>query len=193
MAVVRGAVAAALVATVALIVPAVASSDTDPGWDALRRPLDLPQLAPGSSCPITPVAPEITAAYGIGAATGQAPVYALVGSAGTVGVVRAPQWGAKWRGQKVLWFANQDYTGPVLIRGRRLGSWEWMRFDRGVKPAAEIQWRRGETVWWNGQPPDSRGRPSYVRARAPGCYAVQIDGATFTRVIVLRVEFARSR
>jgi hypothetical protein len=29
-----------------------------------------------------------------------------------------------------------------------------------------------------------RYRPSYTRLRAPGCYAYQIDGTTFSRVIV---------
>jgi hypothetical protein len=31
-----------------------------------------------------------------------------------------------------------------------------------------------------------RYRPSYTRLRAPGCYAYQIDGLTFSRVIVFR-------
>jgi len=41
------------------------------------------------------------------------------------------------------------------------------------------EWGRGP-----GQASGSRGRPSYVRVRAPGCYAAQIDGTSFSRVIV---------
>jgi hypothetical protein len=63
-----------------------------------------------------------------------------------------------------------------------------MRFDAGSKPAAELRLEAGETVSWNGQPPRSRGRPSYVRVRAPGCYAAQIDGTSFSRVGVFLVD-----
>jgi hypothetical protein len=30
--------------------------------------------------------------------------------------------------------------------------------------------------------------PSSVRVRAPGCYGVQIDGTTFSRVVVFTAE-----
>jgi hypothetical protein len=30
-----------------------------------------------------------------------------------------------------------------------------------------------------------------VRVRTPGCYGVQIDGTTFSRVVVFTVEIAR--
>jgi hypothetical protein len=82
------------------------------------------------------------------------------------------------------------YEGPVLIRGRRLDGPEWMRFDGGRLPAAEIRIEPGETVSWEGQPPGSRGRASAVRVRAAGCYGVQVDGTGFTRTIVLEVRLA---
>jgi hypothetical protein len=94
-----------------------------------------------------------------------------------------------WGSQKVLWFVIPDYKGPVLIRGRRLSGRQWMRFDRGSLPSAEIRLAPGETVTWSGQAPDSRGRPSYVRA--PGCYAAQIDGTTFSNVVVFSVSGLR--
>jgi hypothetical protein len=46
-------------------------------------------------------------------------------------------------------------------------------------------------VKWTGQAPGSRGRPSYVRVRAPGCYGVQIDGTSFSTVVVFLVDIAR--
>jgi hypothetical protein len=66
-----------------------------------------------------------------------------------------------------------------------------MRFDRGAVPATEIRIGPGETVMWSGQAAGSRGRPSYVRVRGPGCYAAQIDGTTFSSVVVFRVSGPR--
>jgi hypothetical protein len=32
------------------------------------------------------------------------------------------------------------------------------------------------------------GHPSYARVRAPGCYAFQIDGTMFSRIIVFEAR-----
>jgi hypothetical protein len=175
---------------VALAVAPIAASGDGTDWDALRRPLDLPKLGPGGTCPVSRSAPSITGArFGVGSAFGQGPVYAILGLSATLVVgARPDEWGpGPWLGQKVLWFVHPRYRGPVLIRGRRLGGWQWMRFDGGRRPAAEIRIETGETVTWSGQAPGSRGRPSYVRARTAGCYAAQIDGTSFSEVIVFRI------
>jgi hypothetical protein len=46
---------------------------------------------------------------------------------------------------------------------------------------------------WNGVsspdvPEGWRHQPSWLGFRAPGCYAVQVDGISFSRVVVLRAE-----
>ena len=130
---------------------------------------------------------------GVGGGIGRGPVYPILGESATLQAgLRSDEWGdGPWGGQKVLWFVHQRYLGPVLIRGRRLGGWQLMRFDRGPRPSDEIRIARGESVSWTGQPRGSRGRPSYVRVRAPGCYGVQIDGASFSRIIVFRVTLTR--
>jgi hypothetical protein len=181
-----------LVLAAAVLVP-VAQGDDGVDWQALHRPLQLPALAPGQRCPVSSLAPEITGErYGVGGAIGSGPVYPLLGSASLVAGYRPEEWGrGPWGGQKVLWFTRPDYDGPVLIRGRRLGGWQWMRFDRGARPSAEIRIAPGETVTWSGQAPGSRGRPSYVRVRVPGCYAAQIDGIDFTEVVVFNVSGLR--
>jgi hypothetical protein len=69
----------------------------------------------------------------------------------------------------------------VFVRGGRLDHPGRVRFDRGKVPALEMRIRKG-----NGP----RDRPSYTRLRGPGCYAYQIDGATFSRVIVFGAELA---
>jgi hypothetical protein len=183
-----GLVAFALAAAFSLT-PAAATED-GLDWEALYRPLNLPALGAGGKCPVSRVAPEITPErFGIGSAIGPGPVYAVLGEAAVLRVgFRPDEWGpGPWGGQKVLWFVHQRYRGPVLIRGRRLGGWQWMRFDRDSRPAAAIRIEPGETVTWSGQPERSRGRPSYVRVRAPGCYAAQIDGTNFSRAVTFRV------
>jgi hypothetical protein len=74
-----------------------------------------------------------------------------------------------WSGNKVLWVARR-YRGPVLIRGAQLDGPNELRFSSvgGRSPGG----------WQN--------RPSTTRLRAPGCYAWQVDGTTFSRVIVFR-------
>jgi hypothetical protein len=43
---------------------------------------------------------------------------------------------------------------------------------------------------WTGQPYRSRGIPSSVRILAKGCYAFQIDGTTFSRIVVVSADVA---
>jgi hypothetical protein len=38
-------------------------------------------------------------------------------------------------------------------------------------------------------PKDARYRPSYTRLRGPGCYAYQVDGTSFSRVVVFRADW----
>jgi hypothetical protein len=97
------------------------------------------------------------------------------------------QYGGVWAGGKVFWYVRPSYQGRILIRGRRLDGPEWLRFNGRRLPPRELRIEVHETVVWQGQPPGSRGVPSSLRVPAPGCYAVQIDGTTFSRVVVFTV------
>ena len=177
---------------VAAVLAPVGVSGTGPDWKVLQRPLHLPTLAPGGRCPASKLAPQITGKkYGVDGALGPGPVYPMLGRPGLLTFFRPDEWGRVWAGQKVLWFVLPDYKGPVLIRGRRLGGSQLMRFDDGTNPPAQIRLAPGETVTWTGQVPGSRGRPSYVRVRVPGCYGVQIDGTSFSTVVVFPVSTER--
>jgi len=82
------------------------------------------------------------------------------------------------------WNASPAYAYPLLIRGRRVDGASELRFG-GTDAQAELampavlgqqgaDWR----VWgWQ--------RPILVSE--PGCYAVQVDGADFSEVIVFEV------
>jgi len=94
-----------------------------------------------------------------------------------------------WGGQRVLWFVAPGYGGPVLVRGRRLDGPDPVRFDRGRVPRIELRIPAGDASFW---PPrvmrddGQRYRRSYTRLRAPGCYAFQVDGTSFSYRVVFR-------
>jgi hypothetical protein len=123
---------------------------------------------------------------------GRGPVYPGLGHRPLLEAWPDDQYGGPWYGQKVFWSVLPRYRGTVLLRGRRLDGPQWMRFEGGRLPAAELRIERYDSVSWEGQVEGSRGRPSSVRVRAPGCYGVQIDGTSFTRVVVFRVVLDRT-
>ncbi len=168
-----------LAAVAALTAAAPAgSSRTDP-WAKLRRPLHLPALKSGR-CPVTSaelVAPGITLAQG------QGPIYpvdaypslrfSLLSKRGQV------WYPSRWSGQKTTWIARPRFTGRVLVRGHELGGINQVGFGPARTPAGELHLQiKGTRSWWTAA--------TYTRLRAPGCYAWQIDGPKFSRVVVFR-------
>jgi hypothetical protein len=129
---------------------------------SLRRPLHLPQLSPGATCPVSqpsgPVAPG---------GTGPLRIESFIASS--------------WSGGRVTWTASPSYGGPVLIRGRQLGGSGAVGFGEGHVPYDELQ------LLSSGQgSPGGRGRAwlTIIRVQGPGCYAYQVDGTGFSEVIV---------
>lgn len=181
---------AAIGAAVLLAAPASAGG----GWAALRRALHLPRVTPGAACPVSRVDPRVPwrriNAFG-GTGVGPGPAYPVIGPSGRIDLTRDEQYGSSWQGTKVFWYVAPSYRGPVLLRGRRLDGAGRLGFDGRRVPDAELQIEPGESVSWQGQPPGGRGIPSGVRALASGCYGVQLDGTTFSRVVVFRVETTR--
>jgi hypothetical protein len=178
------AVAPALVALAIVLAPAGAASDP---WTALHRPLHIPRLAPGALCPVTPVRPTSRER-----AQGRGPVYPI-GGFPALPFVYPPDpdqlfFGSAWSGQKVLWRASTGNLGRVLIRGRQLDGAHQLRFGHALAPARELRLEqegsRPPSGWWSW--------PTTTRVRAPGCYAWQVDGAGFSRVIVFRAVRVRS-
>lgn len=127
---------------------------------SLRRPLHIPALGSGGSCPVSP---------------GHGPVT----PAPSTQLALMPFVGSAWKGTQVTWHAS-GYSGPILIRGRQLGGSGAVGFGEGHVPYDELQ-LLGPAM---GAPPGQW--PSFTRVQGPGCYAYQVDGTSFSTVIVFR-------
>jgi hypothetical protein len=184
-------ISATLLCLLAALAVAPPGNGSDP-WSKLRRPLHLPRLDPGSACPVSRVDRRVdwerANIFG-GSGIGRGPVYPGLGGypGGRLNLTPDRQYGGSWAGQKVFWYVLPSYRGRVLIRGRRLDGRHWLGFDGTRVPERELRIEPYESVSWAGQTHGSRGRPSAVRAKVSGCYAVQIDGVSFSRVVVFAV------
>lgn len=157
-------------------------------WQRLERPFHVPTVAARSTCPTTPrdSKGDLTRIGFVGNAWGDGPAYPGLGS----GAEPALRYldpipsesifsGSAWFGQKVLWMIDPIYAGPVLVRGLQLDGPNELRFDRGLLPSRAIK------IFPGGQ---RRNRPSFTRVRAPGCYAYQVDGLGFSKVIIFNAR-----
>jgi hypothetical protein len=151
-------------------------------WTMLeQRQMQVPTLAPGSPCPAAH-GHAISPSFGLG--LGDGPAYAVgLGSAGRLDYAPPANFGSHvWGGQKVLWAVDtSSYPGVVLIRGHQVDGPNEVRFERGDVPPTELR------VTPSPETPDGwTGQPSYTRVRAPGCYAYQVDGLTFSQHILFQ-------
>jgi hypothetical protein len=160
----------------------------------LFRPLRLPHIAAGARCPVSHVDRRIkfSRRFGVGLGIGRGPAYPIGLPSGDLQLAPAKNFGSRlWAGQKVLWFVLPAYRGPVLIRGARIDGRGLVRFQRGSVPPKRLRIPVGETQGAPGNPvpKGTRYLPSYTRVRGPGCYAYQIDGTTFSRVVVFHASW----
>lgn len=156
---------------------------------ALRRPIHLPHIAAGAGCPVSAPGHRVTRYFA--ASIGRGPIYAvsLAGFDHTAVlpfVMPSPGGlfsGSAWGGQVVKWLGAPSYHGPVLIRGRMLSGHDGLGFGLGDVPLAEMDLPPG-----SGDPSAGgwRAWPGYTRLRSPGCYGWQVDGTTFSEVIIFK-------
>jgi len=150
-----------------------------------QRPLHIPTIEVGRFCPTTPVK---RASADFGLAQGNGPAYATIGAEkisphAVFDYADAEHFGTDvqanrgWGGQKVLWFINPSYTGLILVRGRQLDGTHQVRFNQ-LDQQLLLDSSMGGTPWPN--------FPSYTRLQAPGCYAYQVDGSSFSYLIIFQ-------
>lgn len=156
--------------------------------ESFRRPLRALR-ADGAACRPSK-GRNLTEEFAV--ATGAGPVYAAgLGRVAKIGVDLPPVpgtvfEGSDWGGAKVLWIAAPDYDGAALVRGWQLDGTDPVGFEETTIPNDELQlpplndYTQKKSGW--------RHWPSYVRFKAPGCYALQIDGDGFSDTIVVEVS-----
>jgi hypothetical protein len=188
--------------TVGSLVVAGSTQASDP-WKPLYRPLHLPPMASDGSCPVSGVSTLNFGKYGVAHGLGPGPAYPVgFEQPGSVLRFEFPPsepsvfTGSQWSGQKVLWFVAPSYRGRLLIRGGRIDADGELHFNGGRMTAASLQTPDHELRVPVGLPGGNpavklvgqRYRPSYTRLQAAGCYGYQIDGTTFSRVIVFSAQ-----
>jgi hypothetical protein len=179
-----------------------APANVDSAWPALwQRPLHLPTVAAGQPCPNTP---GRTFSEGYGPGLGAGPVYLLLPGPNDA-TLRAEALrgqgasGAGWSSQQVRWIVHPLYQGPVLVRGARIDSPGAMRFNGGLDQSVDASLLAATPALTHLRlvGDSSYGAPwiawvTYLRVRDAGCYAVQVDGLTFSETIVFRATLAKS-
>lgn len=154
----------------------------------LKRPLHFPVLRPGQQCPATSGSPVSTPAFE-GIALGKGPVRPLIAMSGDLraGVTDMAHV-APWFAFKTDWFSAPSYQGPFIVRATQLGGSGPIAMGETPK-AGPLVMPPGPSV---NDDKGWRNAPGDTWVRAPGCYAWQIDGLTFSEVIVIRATFGSS-
>lgn len=151
----------------------------------LERPFHTPTLPPGRACPTSGQDPRgnLSRIGFVGPAWGGGPAYPGIFSPNQTKPVLLYDdpipgasliHGSAWFGQKVLWVVDRKANRePILIRGRRVDAFDRVHFGLALDPVLQMTISRR-----------SNNQPSTTRVRGPGCYAYQVDGPSFSSVIV---------
>jgi hypothetical protein len=150
----------------------------------LIRPLDFP-VATGARCPAT--AGQLVITHDFGAwSLRNGPVGVAMDNAGDLrhGKVNLAHGPSGWDNLKTHFFSIPAYQGPFLVRAQRLDRPGPIRLGGGPSQTAPLVVPRGPTP--NGTH-GWREIPYLTFVKAPGCYGWQVDGLTFSEVIVARL------
>jgi hypothetical protein len=132
---------------------------------SMLRPFHFPPVASGQACPTNSVNRD--------------PVRPGIGQGAL------SRWPDGWFGAKTLWVVAPSYSGAVLVRGAQLDGNGPVGF--GEAPLiGQLVIPPGPTV--NLLPDGSRTAPGGIFIKGPGCYALQVDGQSFSYVIVVEVQ-----
>jgi hypothetical protein len=87
-----------------------------------------------------------------------------------------------WFALETLWFAMPSYDGPFVVRGEPLGGSGSIHVDGSPANASPLVVPPGPTA--NTQH-GTRVAPVSTWVTSPGCYGWQVDGLSFSYVIVV--------
>ena len=150
----------------------------------LARPLHFPRVADG--CPASH-GRYVSTPTVRGIALGKGPVRVFVNNAGDLHRGRAhlasTDFGT-WLALKTHFFSSPGYQGPVLVRTKRLDRDGPIILGGRPTEAAPLLVPGGPAA--NGLE-GWREFPYSTFVKAPGCYAWQVDGRTFSEIIVVRM------
>jgi len=147
----------------------------------LTRPLHLPVLHPGQACPVSRGTPTHSSDF-TGSALGVGPVHPLAD--GNENLISNTNQAPGWLAIKSLWVSDPLYQGPFLVRIRRLD---------GPGPAGVLEDPTVTSFFvpagptWNSAPGGYRAITGAAWVKTPGCVAWQVDGLTFSHVIVIQL------
>jgi hypothetical protein len=131
------------------------------------QPLKLPNLQPGSTCPVSAQQDFATQpgnklpGYGFGP--------------GPVFLSGQTQW---FSGVYALILVSPAYSGRVVVRGHQLDGTNGMPFQ-GQQGDGNLTIAPGSTGQWR--------QSAAVVSGGPGCYGLQVDGDNFSEIIVFSV------
>jgi hypothetical protein len=150
----------------------------------LIRPLHFP-AATGEHCPATPGRYVSTRDFGAWSLR-KGPVGVAIDNAGDLrhGKVNLAQGPSGWENLKTHFFSVPAYQGPFLVRAKRLERPGPVRLGATPARTAPLVVPRGRT------PNGTNGWREihyFTFVKAPGCYGWQVDGLTFSEVIVARL------
>jgi hypothetical protein len=165
-----------------------------------ERPLNLPLIRAGDRCPVSKGShnsvPQVgyifcSACYWFG----NGPVHLALSwhdgqsDEATFSLDRVPHEQGVYRA-KTPWVSKPEYSGPILIRGRRLDAEPGIRL-RFTSSGSQIK----ERLELDAPSPEKEPThwsfwPTSMYVPGPGCYGVQIDTAQGTDVVVFSTTTA---
>lgn len=162
--------------------------------DLSARPMKLPALPSGAHCPVSPKVAVTAAPVGVKTAI---PAYAF--GSGPAYLSGQLDWYAGTPGQAAVILVDTTYSGPILIRAGSLdGSGtatlaivdlpESHRLPGMTAPGTATAGGVQAQVPPPAYPGLWRDWTGHLTLSAPGCYAVQVDGTSFTSVVIFAVQ-----
>ncbi|MGH9054563.1 MAG: hypothetical protein ACRDYY_01640 [Acidimicrobiales bacterium] len=153
----------------------------------LFPPLQLPRVAPGASCPVTPGS-NSTDQYVSGQQYGGAgPVWMVLGDQGDpsrgTSVLGNPETPG-WLAAENVWLVAPGYQGPFTVRGAGLDGRGTVGFGGTPTTSAFVEPPAPDPNSSDGW----RFPPGTIWVTNPGCYGFQIDGTSFSQTVVIDMQ-----